>query len=301
MPTNVLAARVADSSMTMTDSVRHRIRLSREFLAGITATSDIPLQLACNIILAHDAATLALAAICQELGRTSNKNKDSILDYLVWLRSSIRPEKSPPGMDYFVELHQARLELQDRYLLPSPERWARVRSVTLEHIDGWTTHYLSADLPPCGCAQITPAAPSSAPANPASPGDSQRRNCPRYDCAGEAEVRIPFVGPPEKARIINLSLGGCYAEMDQPFEVGRRVELVLCINGFSFRATGKVVYSQWGRVGKGVPTRYENPGIGIQFTGMSAGGHSRLLELVAELQEKSPQAYPLASLTNAPR
>ena len=51
-------------------------------------------------------------------------------------------EKAPPGMDYFVEVHQARIQLQDRYLLPAANRWAQVRSVTLEHIENCVTRYL---------------------------------------------------------------------------------------------------------------------------------------------------------------
>jgi PilZ domain-containing protein len=270
--------------MTMTESVRHRLNLGRELLTGITFPAT-PQQLACELLLSHDAATLALGAICHQLGRPSDKIRDSLPDYLVWLRGSVRPEKTPPGMDYFIELHQARIELQDRYLLPAADRWIRVQSVTLEHIENCITRYLVPEPSPAGISKAS-AAPASPPANTVT-DESQRRRCPRYECAGDAEVRIPFVGPPEKARIINLSLEGCYAEMDQPFDVGRRVEMVLCINGLSFRATGKVVYSQWGRAGEGKPTRYDNPGIGIHFTGMSSGGHSRLQELITELQAKS--------------
>ena len=270
--------------MSVTESVRHRLRLSRELLTGAASCapmSDHPQRVACDLIISHDAATLALAAICQQLGRTPNKTRDSLLDYLVWLRSSNHPDKTPPGMDYCVDLHQARIELQDRYLLPSPDRWTRVKAVTLEYIEDWSRRYLGMELD-AGAERAAQPGPEAPTANE---NDSQRRRCPRYECAGEAEVRIPFVGPPERATIINLSLGGCYAEMDQPFDVGRRVEIVLCVNGLSLRATGKVVYSQWGRAGEGLPTRYENPGIGIQFTGMSSGGHSRLQELIAELQE----------------
>jgi hypothetical protein len=269
----------------MTDSVRNRLSLSRELLTGVTAPAT-PQQLACELILSHDAASFALGAICQQLGRPSDKIRDSLPDYLVWLRSSSRPEKSPPGMDYLVELHQARIELQDRYLLPAADRWASVRLVTLEHIENCILRYLASQPSPTDSSKKTAVAPASASASTAT-DESQRRRFPRYECAGDAEVRIPFVGPPEKARIINLSLGGCYAEIDQPFDVGRRVEMVLYVNGLSFRATGKVVYSQWGHVGEGMPTRYDNPGIGIQFTGMSSGGQSRLQELIIELRAKS--------------
>ena len=261
------------------DSVHHRLDLSRHLLsASLTSTS---LQLACELILAHDAATFALAAICQHLGRPSDKIHDSLPDYLVWLRGHARPERTPPGMDFFVELHQARIELQDRSLFPQPAHWAHVRSAVLEHIEQCTRRYLS--LQP----RQAPPLPADLSLAGSVSDESQRRRCPRYDCTGQAEVRIPFVGPPETARIVNLSLGGCYAEMEQPFDVGRHVEMVLSVNGLSFRATGKVVYSQWGCAGQGVPTRYENPGIGVHFTGMSSGGQNRLQELILELKAKS--------------
>ena len=73
--------------MSVTESVRHRLRLSRELLTGAASCapmSDHPQRVACDLIISHDAATLALAAICQQLGRTPNKTRDSLLDYLVW-------------------------------------------------------------------------------------------------------------------------------------------------------------------------------------------------------------------------
>lgn len=176
--------------MSVTESVRHRLRLSRELLTGAASCapmSDHPQRVACDLIISHDAATLALAAICQQLGRTPNKTRDSLLDYLVWLRSSNHPDKTPPGMDYCVDLHQARIELQDRYLLPSPDRWTRVKAVTLEYIEDWSRRYLGMELD-AGAERAAQPGPEAPTANE---NDSQRRRCPRYECAGELKCGSP--------------------------------------------------------------------------------------------------------------
>jgi hypothetical protein len=51
------------------------------------------------------------------------------------------------------------------------------------------------------------------------------------------------------------------------------VEIVLHVAGLAFRAAGEI---------KSV---YGSAGVGIQFTGMSAGGRTRLKELIGELEE----------------
>jgi hypothetical protein len=100
-----------------------------------------------------------------------------------------------------------------------------------------------------------------------------RRSTPRYDCEGSAEIRVAASGRLLRGRIVNLSLGGCYLETTASIDVGTRVEIVLRVSGLAFRALGQV------------KSAYGSAGIGVQFTGMSSGGHTRLQELIAELEE----------------
>lgn len=102
-----------------------------------------------------------------------------------------------------------------------------------------------------------------------------RRRIPRYICSGEAQIAsLPSSGTFLRGRIRDLGLGGCCIEcIETPseFDLGTRTEILVEVNSWFFRAMAHVRAIRGRR------------GVSMEFMRMSAGGHSRLADLVADL------------------
>jgi hypothetical protein len=103
---------------------------------------------------------------------------------------------------------------------------------------------------------------------------------PRYICAGGADIRLPGWGQSRTGTVANLSLSGCYIKSEFAFTVGDQVELILDVDGMSFRAAGRVVH--------------------VPSSEMSAGALRCLETLITELNatrasliRRAPKLYPL--------
>lgn len=102
--------------------------------------------------------------------------------------------------------------------------------------------------------------------------NEERRRSPRFTCGGQARiVSLPFNGVALSGKILDLSLGGCYIETDQPLPCGTMVEVIVQVDASSFRALGRVRDSR------------DRSGAALEFLQLSAGGHDLLRELVAQL------------------
>jgi Tfp pilus assembly protein PilZ len=104
---------------------------------------------------------------------------------------------------------------------------------------------------------------------------------PRYICAGEADIRLPGWGKSRTGTVANLSLSGCCVKSEFAFTVGDQVEMILEVDGMSFRVAGRVVHvpsSDMVETG-----RAKASGMGIQFQKMSAGARRSLETLITEL------------------
>jgi hypothetical protein len=100
----------------------------------------------------------------------------------------------------------------------------------------------------------------------------ERRRSPRFTCGGQARiVSLPFNGVALSGKILDLSLGGCYIETDQPLPCGTMVEVIVQVDASSFRALGRVRDSR------------DRSGAALEFLQLSAGGRDLLRELVAQL------------------
>ena len=121
---------------------------------------------------------------------------------------------------------------------------------------------------------------------------------PRYICAGGADIRLPGWGQSRTGTVANLSLSGCYIKSEFAFTVGDQVELILDVDGMSFRAAGRVVHvPSSDMVEKG---KVKASGMGIEFQKMSAGALRCLETLITELNatrasliRRAPKLYPL--------
>jgi hypothetical protein len=99
-----------------------------------------------------------------------------------------------------------------------------------------------------------------------------RRRSPRVSCAGLAKIiSLPSDGLTGPAKVLNLSLGGCGIETDFPLKSGTRAEILLQVNGSSFRATCQV---------RALRAPH---GIGLEFVHLSTLGQDMLKELIREL------------------
>jgi len=270
--------------MKLKEHVRGALLLSKELLTrsefeGGGAGDEE--GIAHDILLSDDAAEMAIGAICSQLGSPENPRRPSISDYFTWLRRVGKPGAPIAGLEYFSELHKTRMDLQRRFIAPEVSKWRGVREATLGFIARWCQDYLHVQVwnlqwELAGAVQEPPASGGSEPNVTAAfdhDADDERRYNPRYECEGSAEIRVPSQGRLVRGRIVNLSLGGCYIETNAALDVGTKIEIVLRVPGLAFRAAGEI---------KAV---YGSAGVGIQFTGMSAGGRTRLKELIGELEE----------------
>jgi PilZ domain-containing protein len=104
---------------------------------------------------------------------------------------------------------------------------------------------------------------------PATEGRERRRTI-RYGCEGDVEVcKVPSTGM-RKGKLRNLSLGGCYIELELPYATPTYVEVMMRVHGHSFRVTGTV-------------RKTHKAGIGVEFDKLSSGARHLLSELITEL------------------
>jgi hypothetical protein len=86
---------------------------------------------------------------------------------------------------------------------------------------------------------------------------------------------LPLRGTLLRGRVRDLGLGGCFIESIEtifPFDLGAQTEIRVEVNSWFFRAMGHV---------RAVRAR---SGISLEFLHMSAGGHSMLADLIADLE-----------------
>jgi PilZ domain len=115
------------------------------------------------------------------------------------------------------------------------------------------------------------------PAEPATTGGSERRQSPRYKCAGSAQFRVQGSDIRTWGTLTDISQHGCYVELMSTFPVGANVDLELELNGIRADVKGEVRVS------------YPCLGIGIAFREISDENRVRLLEMMRSL---SPVAHP---------
>ncbi|HTR22792.1 MAG TPA: PilZ domain-containing protein [Terriglobales bacterium] len=113
--------------------------------------------------------------------------------------------------------------------------------------------------------------------------EENRRRHRRLACGGEARISLlPSDGAFYFGQLKNLSEGGLCVEMPCPLEVGSRAELLVRINGLTFRTVGQV-------------RTLECPRTGMEFVQLTAGGRKMLEEFLANLSERQKAMTGLRS------
>src|SRR5581483_10784869 len=106
-------------------------------------------------------------------------------------------------------------------------------------------------------------------------GGSERRRYPRYPCPGTVLMSKPG-GNPNTLKLLDLSLGGFYAETMSPFPVGTTAGLEISAKDFRVRGEGMV------------RTSHPAVGNGVAFTKMDEQNWRQLSDLVASLSGSVP-------------
>ena len=110
----------------------------------------------------------------------------------------------------------------------------------------------------------------------------ERRKYPRSQAAVQIELRPEGAAAPTHTHTTDLSVGGCYVEMNFTLQVGTRLDLVLWLADEKF--TTKAI----------VATHHPYFGNGIQFVDMSQGDQSKLKRFLNSLShaDKPEAKFP---------
>jgi hypothetical protein len=142
-------------------------------------------------------------------------------------------------------------------------------------------------------APSTPAATSSivTPATASAPGFKERRRSPRFQCSGSAEFWPEGSDVRMWGTLTDVSLHGCYVEMNNNFPVGTRVRLTLEALGVRVRVLAAVRVS------------YPFLGMGMCFSEIEPEQQLQLQQLLAALSgpgsKSNPASAPVAPSTHS--
>lgn len=131
--------------MLIRPDVIERLLLCKSLLSRIRfqpAAQPDRYFLATQILAAHDAAELGLAAIADQCGKIPGGQQHYLLDYC----TSLRELKDVPGRNYFRQLNQVRLAFKHHGVFPEQAQWARVGDTTYGHVSLWCHEYLQISL-----------------------------------------------------------------------------------------------------------------------------------------------------------
>ena len=105
------------------------------------------------------------------------------------------------------------------------------------------------------------------------PAGKERRRSPRFRCSGSAEFRVEGTDVRMWGTLSDVSLHGCYVEMNNTFPVDTRVNLLLEVLGV--RAQMRAV----------VRVSYPFLGMGLCFSEIEPGQQVQLEQLLAALSD----------------
>jgi len=107
----------------------------------------------------------------------------------------------------------------------------------------------------------------------------ERRRTTSYPFIADAEVHDDASGTTVKTRIRELSLYGCYVDMDNPLPTGTPITIKINTAGRSLEGSGKVVYSTPNDL---TCDREAVSGIGVAFLDVSVQSRIVLKEWLVE-------------------
>jgi hypothetical protein len=130
--------------------------------------------------------------------------------------------------------------------------------------------------------------PASAVSPSAANSGKERRRSARLRCSGSAEFRTEGSDVRMWGTLSDVSLHGCYVEMNNTFPVDTRVNLILETMGVRTHMQAVVRVS------------YPFLGMGLCFSEIDPGQQAQLEQMLAALSGSSTAPSPESSLTPAP-
>lgn len=135
--------------MVLRPEVVERLILCKSLLARIRfspiAKPDRA-TLAAQIISAHDAAELGIAAVCHQLGVSPPKDQNYLMSYFQPLADAQHKGRDVYAKDYFSQLNRVRVDIKHLGIFPDPQQWARVGETVHGHVSKWCQDYLGIPL-----------------------------------------------------------------------------------------------------------------------------------------------------------
>lgn len=109
----------------------------------------------------------------------------------------------------------------------------------------------------------------------------ERRRYPRYQCAGGMKLRKEGTELGTWAKLTDIGLGGCYAELMSPLPLQTPVDFLIQVDDLEIRGRGMV------------RTTHPSVGNGVAFTQMSAEDWKRLNLLIVRLANPTARKPPV--------
>jgi hypothetical protein len=135
-------------TMTPKPETIDRLLLSRSLIAPLRfkPASD-RFAVAAHVLAVHDAAELAIAAICSECSvpNISDTRALGLPDYLGVLKQHQHSGAEVSGRDYISKLNRLRVDLKHHGITPDRDQWKDVAQVTFDYISAWCKRYLNID------------------------------------------------------------------------------------------------------------------------------------------------------------
>jgi hypothetical protein len=134
--------------MPLAQDVMERLLLAKDLLGRIrfsaVARPDRP-TLASQILTAHDAAELALAAVARHVGQLPASSQTYLMDYFPAIRAE-HPEREVEGRGYFNQLNRVRTNIKHHGIFPDAQQWYRVGENVYSYVSRWCEQYLGLPL-----------------------------------------------------------------------------------------------------------------------------------------------------------
>lgn len=125
-----------------------RLLLSRSLIAPLRfKPANDRFAVASHVLAAHDAAELAIGAVCTEksVPNVSDSRAMGLPDYLGELKKHLHPNRDVSGKDYVRNLNRVRVNLKHYGVTPDKDQWGTVAEVVFGLISSWCKEYLNVD------------------------------------------------------------------------------------------------------------------------------------------------------------
>jgi hypothetical protein len=134
--------------MNIRKEVAEQLLLSKSLIERVrfqAAPNPDRFSLATHVLIAHDAAELAVAAIVSTRSVPLSTTRPGMMDYLTGLRT-LHPEQEVMGRDYFDRLNRTRANLKHAGVFPDSQQFSDVANTVYSLLSNLCAEYLEIAL-----------------------------------------------------------------------------------------------------------------------------------------------------------